>query len=221
MWIFWWCAPPKVTPLSCLFFVRPTIQTSTLLKAEAAYLHILEAKIFCIKNDSNDFQISCHLIFSFQLHFYEQLLLVDNFFPSAPHIFLRVKEEVVEEWHEKKRQKYLIFVQKYGTSHLSLRTPWTWIVLFCLSVVLLTPAGQNTHSVSCYKLNFIISSIPQLIQVKITFSKQMSNNLTSQIVQDIHNTHIIVGIIQISTFNLIIKRQVDSMSSSKTTTITS
>lgn len=49
----------------------------------------------------------------------------------------------------------------------------------------------------------------------------MSNNLTSQIVQDIHNTHIIVGIIQISTFNLIIKRQVDSMSSSKTTTITS
>lgn len=132
MWIFWWCAPPKVTPLSCLFFVRPTIQTSTLLKVEAAYLHILEAKIFCIKNDSNDFQISCHLIFSFQLHFYEQLLLVDHFFPSAPHIFLCVKEEVVEEWHEKKRQKYLIFVQKYGTSHLSLRTPWTLIrsVLF-------------------------------------------------------------------------------------------
>lgn len=76
-----------------------------------------------MKNDSNDFQISCHLIFSFQLHFYKQLLLVDHFFPSAPHIFLCVKEEVVEEWHEKKRQKYLIFVQKYGTSHLSLRTP--------------------------------------------------------------------------------------------------
>lgn len=38
-------------------------------------------------------------------------------------MFLCVKEEVVVEWHEKKRQKYLIFVQKYGTSHLSLRTP--------------------------------------------------------------------------------------------------
>lgn len=50
----------------------------------------------------------------------------------------------------------------------------------------------------------------------------MNNNLTSQIVQDIHNTHIIVGIIQIiSTFNLIIKRQVDLMSSSNTATVTS
>lgn len=82
------------------FFVRPTIQTSTLLKVEAAYLHF---RIFYMKNDSNDFQISCHLIFSFQLYFYEQLLLVDHHFIHQLLIFFVCKRRSSSRvaWKEK------------------------------------------------------------------------------------------------------------------------
>lgn len=58
----------------------------------------------------------------------------------------------------------------------------------------------NMHQVLSYKLNFITGSNPQIIQVKITFSKHYKTYVT----------HTVVGTIQIiSSFNLIIKREGD------------
>ena len=46
-----------------------------------------------MKNDSNNSQISCHLIFSFQLHLHKELHLVDHHFFISSSYFLVCKRK--------------------------------------------------------------------------------------------------------------------------------